>query len=98
MRYFLLSLCIVALADPIRALDREAFTVSRYQLEVQVERPSHVIAVTGRLSLRNDSNSPQKNVTLQVSSSLAWNGIAFKGEPVEWTDSPYTTDIDHTGA
>ena len=44
---------------------------------MQVDRTSHVMAVTGKLTLRNDSNKPQKLATLQVSSSLAWNGIAL---------------------
>jgi hypothetical protein len=80
------------------ALDREAFTITTYQLEVQIDRESHVMAVTGRLQLRNDSNAPQKNVTLQVSSSLAWNGVALNGKPLEWIANEYTSDIDHTGA
>ncbi len=79
------------------AVDREAFTITRYQLEVQIDRTSHVMAVTGKLTLRNDSKSPQKNVVLQVSSSLSWNGIAFEGTPLEWIGDDYTSDIDHTG-
>jgi hypothetical protein len=79
------------------ALDREAFTVTRYKLEVQIDRASHVMAVTGRLALRNDSKIPQKNVALQVSSSLSWNGIAYNGKPLEWIGDDYTSDIDHTG-
>jgi hypothetical protein len=55
------------------------------------------MAVTGELTLRNDSKSLQKNVVLQVSSSLSWNGIAFKGTPLEWIGDDYTSDIDHTG-
>ena len=79
------------------ALDREAFTVTRYQLDVQIDRASHVMAVTGRLTLRNDSKLPQRNVALQVSSSLRWNGIAYNANPVEWIGDDYTSDIDHTG-
>jgi hypothetical protein len=79
------------------AVDREAFTVTRYQLDVQVDRTSHVMAVTGRLTLRNDSKAPQKNIALQVSSSLSWNGIAYNGNPVEWIGDDYSSDIDHTG-
>ncbi len=69
------------------------------------------MAVSGRLTLRNDSKSPQKFVTLQVSSSLAWNGIGtddqpadcncfvFPGDhPLQWIGDTYTSDIDHTGA
>jgi hypothetical protein len=85
-------------AHPAVAIDREAFTVSRYQLEVQVDRTSHVIVVTGKLTLRNDSNKPQKLATLQVSSSLAWNAIALDDKPVQWLGDNYTSDIDHTGS
>ena len=56
------------------------------------------MAVTGKLTLRNDSNKPQKLVTLQVSSSLAWNGIALDGKPLQWLGDNYTSDIDHTGS
>ncbi|HEX8799846.1 MAG TPA: hypothetical protein VF772_14610, partial [Terriglobales bacterium] len=82
---------------PATALDRQAFTVTRYQLDVQIDRASHVLAVTGRLTLRNDSKLPQKNVALQVSSSLSWNGIAYNGNPLEWIGDDYTSDIDRTG-
>src|SRR6266566_9264026 len=96
----LLSLLLFWLAAllPALAVDREAFTITRYQLEVQVDRGTHVMAVTGKLTLRNDSKLPQKLVTLQVSSSLAWNGIAGDGKPLEWVSDNYTSDIDHTGS
>ena len=78
-------------------VDREAFTITRYQLELQIDRRAHVMAVTGRLTLRNDTKLPQKNPVLQVSSSLSWNGVAFDNKPLEWIGNDYTSDIDHTG-
>ena len=98
IRSILLTLFAALPAMPAQAVDRDAFTITRYQLEAQLDRASHVMAVTGRLSLRNDSSAPERNVTLQISSSLGWNGIAFNGEPVEWIGNLYTSDIDHTGA
>src|SRR5271166_4172028 len=96
---FLVALCLLFFAGPlVLAVDREAFTITRYQLEVQVDCTTHMIAVTGKLTVRNDSNKPQKLVTLQVSSSLAWNGIAFDGQPLQWLGDSYTSDIDHTGS
>lgn len=92
-----LYFCLASLL-PALAVDREAFTISRYQLEVQVDRTSHVMAVTGKVTLRNDSNQPQKLVTLQVSSSLAWNVIMLDGKPLQWLGDNYTSDIDHTGS
>ncbi len=98
MRYLTLLWLGLAITGNAVAIDRDAFTITRYQLEVQIDRASHVMAVTGRLSLRNDSKLPQKAVTLQVSSSLDWNGIALNHKPVEWIGNNYTSDIDHTGA
>src|SRR5271166_5955589 len=83
---------------PALAIDREAFTITRYQLEVQVDRTAHVVALNGKLTMRNDSNKPQKLATLQVSSSLAWNGIAQDGKLLQWLGDNYTSDIDHTGS
>jgi len=80
------------------AIDRDAFTITRYQLEVQIDRTTHVMAVTGKLTLRNDSKIPEKNVALQVSSSLNWNSITLDDKPVQWLGENYTSDIDHTGS
>lgn len=96
-RLLAVVLCCFSFLGHAAALDRQAFTVTRYQLGVQIDRASHVMAVTGRLTLRNDSKLPQKNVALQVSSSLSWNGIAYNANPVEWIGDDYTSDIDHTG-
>jgi hypothetical protein len=97
-RLAVLLLAIELFGPALRAIDRDAFTVTRYDLDVQIDRPSHVMAVTGRLTLRNDSKSPQKYVPLQVSSSLSWNGIAKDNKPIEWIQNNYPSDIDHTGA
>jgi hypothetical protein len=91
-------LLVLGAAVPAFALDRNAFTVTRYQLEAHVDRASHVIAIEGKLTLRNDSNTPQKTAALQVSSSLGWNSITMDGKPLPWLSDDYTTDIDHTGA
>ena len=96
--WFLAFLIALGAAIPARAIDREAFTITRYQLEVQVDRTSHVMVVTGKVTLRNDSNTPQKVASLQVSSSLGWNSITLDDKPVQWLSDEYTTDIDHTGA
>ena len=93
----LLGLLLVA-AAAANALDRDALTVTRYQLEVQIDRTSHVMAVTGKITLRNDSSAPQKTAALQVSSSLAWNNILLEGKPLSWLSDNYTSDIDHTGS
>src|SRR6266403_1584705 len=62
--------------------------------EVEQQR----LAVRGKLTLRNDSASAQKNISLQVSSTLDWRSIQVSGKPVQFVTQPYTSDIDHTGA
>ncbi len=99
MKRLLLTLLFVAgLLLPAAAIDRNAFTTTRYQLEVHVDRNSHVMAVDGKLTLRNDSKSPQKVLALQVSSSLNWNAITMDDKPLQWLSDNYTSDIDHTGS
>ncbi len=56
------------------------------------------MVVTGKVTLHNDSDKPQKIAALQVSSSLEWNSISLDGKPLQWLSDAYTTDIDHTGA
>ncbi len=80
------------------ALDREAFTFTQYGLDVRVEPEQQRLGVRGKITLRNDSDSPQKNLALQISSSLDWRSIQVDGEPAQFTTHEYTSDIDHTGA
>lgn len=90
--------CFVLLcAGSARALDREAFTFTRYELQARIEPEQQRIGVRGKLRLRNDSLSPQKNVVLQISSSLDWRSIQYAGKPVQFLTQTYTSDIDHTG-
>lgn len=94
MKFWLLTWIFLAGIGPATAIDREAFTITRYQLEAQIDRTAHVLAVTGRLTLRNDSKTPQKLLALQVSSSLSWNGIALNDKPLQWLGDDYTSDVD----
>jgi hypothetical protein len=79
------------------ALDRDAFTFTNYQLGVRFEPAQQRLAVRGKITLRNDSAIPQKNLVLQVSSSLDWRSIEAAGKPVQFVSQPYASDIDHTG-
>jgi hypothetical protein len=95
---FLRVLCVLCgLLLPAVGLDREAFTFTNYDLDVRVEPEQQRLAVRGKLTLRNDSATPQKNLVLQISSSLDWRSIQLSGSPVQFVSQPYTSDIDHTG-
>src|SRR5438270_7266510 len=80
------------------ALDREAFTFTNYDLNVQVDPEQQRLGVRGKITLRNDSQSPQKIAVLQISSSLDCRSIRSDDKPLQFVTHPYTSDIDHTGA
>jgi len=82
---------------PALALDREAFTFTKYDLDVRVEPEQQRLAVRGKIWLRNDSPSAQKSLALQISSTLGWRSVKIAGNPAEFTSHEYTSDIDHSG-
>ena len=95
---FLRVFCaLCGLLLPAHALDREAFTFTNYNLDIRVEPEQERLAARGKITLRNDSASPQKNLCLQISSTLGWKSIQLDGKPVQFVSQPYTSDIDHTG-
>ncbi len=89
---------LCALCGSSFAIDRTAFTFTYYDLEVRIDPAGHGLAARGRIRLRNDSSAPQRNLTLQISSSLGWRLLQLNGKPLEYVSNRYTTDIDHTGA
>ncbi len=93
---FLCFLC--ASAANAFSLDREAFTFTRYDLNVRVEPEQQRLEVRGKITLRNDSATPQKIAVLQISSSLDWRSIKVADKQLQFVAQPYTSDIDHTGA
>jgi hypothetical protein len=83
---------------PGLALDREAFTFTEYDLSIRIEAEQQRLAAEGKITLRNDSASPQKNLSLQISSTLGWRAIQIANKPAQFLLQTYTSDIDHTGA
>ena len=95
----LLWLAVGLAAFPLQALDRNAFTFTRYSLKATIRPAEHEFQASGTIELRNNSESPQKQVPLQISSSLSWQQIELEGhQPVAYITQSYTSDIDHTGA
>jgi hypothetical protein len=98
MKFFYVLCVLCAFASAAWALEREAFTVSKYYLEIRLEPEQRRLGARGKITLRNDSAHPQKIVALQISSSLNWRSIRVDGKAVQFVSQPYTSDIDHTGA
>jgi len=80
------------------SLDREAFSITNYNLTLQIEPEQHRLGARGRITLRNDTHIPQKVAVLQISSSLDWRSIRCADKLLQFVTQPYTSDIDHTGA
>src|SRR5258707_8546406 len=97
MKFFCM-LCVLAFASAAWALDREAFTIAKYDLEIRLEPEQQRLGARGKITLRNDSAHPQKTAALQISSSLNWRSIRVDGKAVQFVSQPYTSDVDHTGA
>src|ERR1039457_6743964 len=96
---FLCVLCVLCGSSFFAAaLNREAFTITKYDLEVRLEPEHQRLGARGKIVLRNDSAEPQRVVALQISSSLNWRAIRVNDEPVQFVSQPFTSDIDHTGA
>jgi hypothetical protein len=90
-------LCVLCGAGSSFALDREAFSITNYDLNVQVEPEQHRLGVRGKITLRNDTTAPQKIAVLQISSSLDWRSIKAGAKMLQYVTQPYASDIDHTG-
>ena len=95
-RFTLLSLLLLV-ASAARALDREVFSLTNYDLNLQVDPEQHRLGVRGKVTLRNDSQTPQKIAVLQISSSLDWRAVKAGDKTLQFVTQPYTSDIDHTG-
>jgi hypothetical protein len=91
-------LCVLCGSVWCFALDREAFAITNYDLNVQIEPEQHRLGVRGKITLRNDTATPQKIAALQISSSLDWRAIRAAGKMLQFVTQPYTSDIDHTGS
>jgi hypothetical protein len=79
------------------ALDREAFTITKYDLNITLEPQQQRLGARGKITLRNGTTHPQKIATLQISSSLDWRSIKVDGKGVQYVSQPFVSDIDHTG-
>src|SRR5579871_1800168 len=96
-KIFLLLSALCALAVNCFSLDREAFSITNYDLKLQVEPEEHRLGVRGKITLRNETATPQPVAALQISSSLSWRAIKVGDKPVQFVRQPYASDIDHTG-
>jgi hypothetical protein len=92
-----ITFIVISLSSCVAAVERNAFTFTRYDLELRTNPEEQAIAARGRITLRNDSAQPQKLATLQISSTLEWRMIEAAGKPLQYLAEQQTSDMDHTG-
>jgi len=97
MKRLLCVLCVFCGFQPARALDRQAFTFTDYDLQIKVTPETQSLDASGKLTLRNDTAQPQRSPVLQISSTLEWGSITVAGKTVQYLAQTYTSDIDHSG-
>jgi hypothetical protein len=97
MSFFKIISIILLLVGGAAALDRNAFTFTKYDLEFRTNPEENAVAARGKITLRNDSDQPQTLATLQISSTLEWRMIELAGKPLQYLSTPLTSDMDHTG-
>src|SRR5579885_2486647 len=95
---FLCALSVLSVGNSRWSLDREAFSITNYDLTLQIDPAQHRLGARGRITLRNDTSSPQKIAVLQISSSLDWRTVKAGDKEVQFVTQAYASDIDHTGA
>ncbi|HSE47867.1 MAG TPA: hypothetical protein VLA96_01530 [Terriglobales bacterium] len=98
MKTFLQLLCVLGvLCGSGFSQDREAFTITRWQLDVQIVPGEGALAASGTLAVRNDSPAPQNALALQISSGMQWQSVQQAGKPLAFTVRELRSDYDHTG-
>src|SRR6185437_16520869 len=64
---------------------------------VHLDTAARHIAVRARVDVRNDGTTPLKRIPLQISSTLAWDGIRAGGQDVPFPVATVNSDADHSG-
>ena len=91
--------------DPVPDLsdrEREAFILTRYDLELRLDPARAGLTMRARLTVRNAGVEPLRRVPLQVSSTLHWESAAEITSgggraPLALVQHTIDTDADHTG-
>ncbi|HJW98766.1 MAG TPA: hypothetical protein VJ453_01325, partial [Terriglobales bacterium] len=65
--------------------DRNAFTFLNWNLGLRVEAQTSSLFARGKITLRNDASQAQRQVSLQLSSSLKWASIRQNGTAAAFT-------------
>ncbi len=77
--------------------ERQAVRFTSYDLDVHLDVAQRHIGVRALIAVRNDGATPLKEIPLQISSSLTWDGIRVNGRDANFPVATLNSDADHTG-
>lgn len=91
-----------ATALAVTDAERNAITMTAYDLNAHLSPATAGLAVAAKITLRNSGSAPLSRLALQLSSSLHWESLSLIGpngaEPLRFAHQSVTTDADHTGS
>jgi hypothetical protein len=76
---------------------RRALTISAYNLRIHLTPRDQSIAAEAKLTLRNSSTQPLREIALQLSSTLQFQAIGYNGKQLTYAQQTIASDADHTG-
>ncbi|KAA6455988.1 M1 family metallopeptidase [Acidobacteria bacterium AB60] len=77
--------------------EREAATITDFDLDVRLRPASHQIAARAQITVRNDGKTPLAHIPLQLSSQLNWERIRLDAKDTSFQVAVLNSDADHTG-
>jgi hypothetical protein len=82
--------------DAITSAERSAIAFTAWDLDVHLEPATSHLSTRARFTVRNISQAPISQLTLQLSSTLHWESLSAP-IPLTLTQHILPTDADHTG-
>lgn len=84
--------------DKAADAERTAISFTAYDLDIRLFAHQQSLAVRARCTLRNDGDTPLKQIRLQLSSTLKWERLSLDGKPAAFKVQALRSDADHTGS
>lgn len=77
--------------------ERRSLNITSYNLDLHLTPRNESLSAEARLTLRNDGTQPLREIALQLSSSLHFQGIGSNGHRLVYAQQTIASDADHTG-
>ncbi|HVT98040.1 MAG TPA: hypothetical protein VHE33_11080 [Acidobacteriaceae bacterium] len=84
-------------AAAVSDAERRSVAVTAWNLEVHLSPREQAMEVHARVTLRNAGAAPLNRVALQLSSTLHFETVGFRGKKLVFRQHEIASDADHTG-